>query len=132
MIHAHYGDLFRDDPELMGRYSRLRPKVFELTDFLVNVAKIELAEIEFAGPVTYHDSCSGLRELGVKTQPRELLAQAGVPGHRNEGLRTLLRFRRHVRDQVRRHLHGDRRREVREHRRERYRCGGAGAISAAC
>lgn len=79
MIHAHYGDLFRDDPELMGRYSRLRPKVFELTDFLVNVAKIELDEVEFAGPVTYHDSCSGLRELGVKTQPRELLAQAGVP-----------------------------------------------------
>ncbi len=33
---------------------------------------------EFAGPVTYHDSCSGLRELGVKTQPRALLAQAGV------------------------------------------------------
>ncbi|CAB3747395.1 (Fe-S)-binding protein [Paraburkholderia humisilvae] len=78
MIRAHYGDLFRDDPELMGRFGRLRAKVFELTDFLVNVAKIELSPGEFTGPVTYHDSCSGLRELGVKSQPRALLAQAGV------------------------------------------------------
>jgi L-lactate dehydrogenase complex protein LldE len=79
MIGVHYGDLFGDDPELMGRYARLRPKVFELTDFLVNVAKLEPAPLEFEGPVTYHDSCSGLRELGVKAQPRALLAQAGVP-----------------------------------------------------
>ncbi|MEQ5838889.1 (Fe-S)-binding protein [Paraburkholderia acidicola] len=79
MIRAHYGDLFRDDPELMNRYNRLRPKVFELTDFLVNVAKIELTDVGFEGAVTYHDSCSGLRELGVKTQPRALLAQVGVP-----------------------------------------------------
>jgi L-lactate dehydrogenase complex protein LldE len=78
MIGVHYGDLFADDPELMSRYGRLRPKVFELTDFLVNVAKIEPAPLEFAGTVTYHDSCSGLRELGVKAQPRALLAQAGV------------------------------------------------------
>jgi len=78
MIRAHYGDLFGDDPELAGRFGRLRPKVFELTDFLVNVAKVELPEGSFAGPVTYHDSCSGLRELGVKLQPRALLAQTGV------------------------------------------------------
>ncbi|HEF5783870.1 Fe-S oxidoreductase [Burkholderia multivorans] len=78
MIRAHYGDLFRDDPELMARYARLQPKVYELTDFLVNVAKVTLAPGEFAGPVTYHDSCSGLRELGVKAQPRALLAQRGV------------------------------------------------------
>ena len=78
MIRVHYGDLFANDPELMGRFSRLRPKVFELTDFLATVAKIELTPGEFSGPVTYHDSCSGLRELGVKQQPRALLAQAGV------------------------------------------------------
>ena len=78
MIGVHYGDLFRDDPELMGRYGRLRSRVYELTDFLVNVAKVQLAPGEFRGPVAYHDSCSGLRELGVKTQPRALLAQRGV------------------------------------------------------
>jgi L-lactate dehydrogenase complex protein LldE len=79
MIGVHYADLFGDDPELMGRYGRLRPRVFELTDFLANVAKIELTPGAFEGSVTYHDSCSGLRELGVKAQPRALLAQAGVP-----------------------------------------------------
>jgi L-lactate dehydrogenase complex protein LldE len=78
MIRAHYGDLFRDDPELMRRYGLLRERVFELTDFLVNVAKVSLPPGEFHGPVTYHDSCSGLRELGVKAQPRALLAQRGV------------------------------------------------------
>jgi L-lactate dehydrogenase complex protein LldE len=78
MIRAHYGDLFRDDPELMRRYGLLRERVFELTDFLVNVAKVSLPPGEFRGPVAYHDSCSGLRELGVKSQPRALLAQRGV------------------------------------------------------
>ncbi|WP_323120652.1 (Fe-S)-binding protein [Burkholderia alba] len=78
MLSVHYGDLFRDDPDLMGRYGRLRTKVYELTDFLVNVAKVALEPGEFAGPVTYHDACSGLRELGVKAQPRALLAQRGV------------------------------------------------------
>jgi L-lactate dehydrogenase complex protein LldE len=78
MIRAHYGDLFRDDPELMARFGRLRERVYELTDFLVNVAKVQLPPGEFSGPVAYHDSCSGLRELGVKAQPRALLAQRGV------------------------------------------------------
>jgi L-lactate dehydrogenase complex protein LldE len=78
MIRVHYGDLFRDDPELMGRYGVLRERVYELTDFLVNVAKVSLPPGEFRGPVAYHDSCSGLRELGVKAQPRALLAQRGV------------------------------------------------------
>ena len=44
----------------------------------MNVARVTLPEGEFRGPVTYHDSCAGLRELGVKAQPRELLAQRGV------------------------------------------------------
>ncbi|WP_236869604.1 (Fe-S)-binding protein, partial [Burkholderia pseudomallei] len=78
MIRVHYGELFRDDPELMARYGRLRTKVYELTDFLVNVARVTLERGAFKGPVTYHDSCSGLRELGVKAQPRALLAQRGV------------------------------------------------------
>ncbi|QJP72158.1 (Fe-S)-binding protein [Burkholderia glumae] len=78
MIRAHYGDLFRDDPELMARFARLRERVHELTDFLVRVAKVQLPPGEFRGPVAYHDACSGLRELGVKAQPRALLAQRGV------------------------------------------------------
>lgn len=82
MIVHHYGDLLRDDPELNGRFQRLRERVFELTDFLTNVARIDTRDdafdSAFAGRVTYHDSCSGLRELGVKQQPRALLAR--LPG----------------------------------------------------
>jgi L-lactate dehydrogenase complex protein LldE len=56
----------------------LVPRVYELTDFLCNVAFVEDFKSTFTGRITYHDSCSGLRELGIKTQPRDLLA--GVPG----------------------------------------------------
>ncbi|MCY0858540.1 MULTISPECIES: (Fe-S)-binding protein [unclassified Cupriavidus] len=78
MVLHHYADLLGDDPELNGRYEGLRSRVFELTDFLVNVAKLGEFDSKFAGRITYHDSCSGLRELGVKSQPRALLAQ--LPG----------------------------------------------------
>jgi L-lactate dehydrogenase complex protein LldE len=85
MIARHYGDLLRDDPELNGRYQRLQERVFELTDFLVNVARIDtqapgVAGHRFTGHITYHDSCAGLRELGVKAQPRALLSR--LPGVR--------------------------------------------------
>ncbi|MDF3833143.1 (Fe-S)-binding protein [Cupriavidus basilensis] len=78
MVLHHYADLLRDDPELNSRYETLRARVFELTDFLVNVARLGEFDSRFAGRITYHDSCSGLRELGVKSQPRALLAQ--LPG----------------------------------------------------
>ena len=78
MIRTHYPDLFRGEPVLAARIERLAAKTYELTDFLVNVAKLKQVPGRFDGSVTYHDSCSGLREMGVKTQPRELLAK--VPG----------------------------------------------------
>jgi L-lactate dehydrogenase complex protein LldE len=78
MIRTHYTDLFQDDPAALQRCSRLAGRAYELTDFLVNVAKLQEVPGAFSGTVTYHDSCSGLRELGVKSQPRLLLAK--VPG----------------------------------------------------
>ena len=78
MLRVHYPALFDDDPRLRERARRLAARTYELTDFLVNVAHVYRVPGEFAGEVTYHDSCSGLRELGVKAQPRELLAM--VPG----------------------------------------------------
>jgi L-lactate dehydrogenase complex protein LldE len=78
MIRTHYPDLFRDDPDALARAQRVCAKTYELTDFLVNVLRVEAVPGRFAGTVTYHDSCAGLRELGVKAQPRALLAQAGV------------------------------------------------------
>jgi len=72
-IKVHYLELFRDHPDLKSRAERLAGRMFELTDFLVNVLKISSVPSEFAGHITYHDSCCGLRELGVKRQPRALL-----------------------------------------------------------
>jgi L-lactate dehydrogenase complex protein LldE len=77
-IKEQYLELFRDDPDLKARVERLAGKTYELTDFLVNVAKITKLPSSFAGHITYHDSCAGLRELGVKQQPRALLAK--LPG----------------------------------------------------
>ncbi len=77
-VHA-VEDLFKDEPE-QAEFRALASRWYELSDFLINVLKVtNLPGMpgEFAGTVTYHDSCSGLRELGIKRQPRALLAQAG-------------------------------------------------------
>jgi L-lactate dehydrogenase complex protein LldE len=79
MIRTHYPDLFRDDDEATRkRVDALGAKTFELTDFLANVLKLERVPGTFTGTITYHDSCAGLREMGVKRQPRVLLAK--LPG----------------------------------------------------
>jgi L-lactate dehydrogenase complex protein LldE len=75
MIKTHYADVFRDDPAGAARAAALAAKTHELTDFLVNVLKVEAVPGTLDATVTYHDSCSGLREMGVKTQPRALLAR---------------------------------------------------------
>jgi L-lactate dehydrogenase complex protein LldE len=78
MIKTHYADLFRDDPALLRRAAALAGKTYELTAFLVEVLKLDAVPGALSATVTYHDSCAGLREMGVKRQPRELLAR--VPG----------------------------------------------------
>jgi L-lactate dehydrogenase complex protein LldE len=78
MIKTHYADLFEGEAVLLDRVRRLAERTHELTDFLVTVAKLDRVPGRFRGTVTYHDACSGLRELGVKRQPRGLLA--GVAG----------------------------------------------------
>lgn len=78
MIRVHYPDPFRDDPALQERITALGLRTYELTDFLVNIAKLEQVPGDFNGSLTYHDSCSGLRELDVYKQPRALLAK--MPG----------------------------------------------------
>lgn len=74
MIRVHYPDLFRSDPALLARFTALGQRTFELTDFLIKIAKLEKTPGNFKGTLTYHDSCSGLRELDVYQQPRALLA----------------------------------------------------------
>ena len=74
MIKTHYPELFTGEPDWAGRVERFCAKVFELTSFLVDVRGVTGVAAAYDGTVTYHDSCSGLRELGVKAQPRRLLA----------------------------------------------------------
>ncbi len=78
MIRTHYAELFADDPAMAKRVEALAAKTRELTEFLVNELKLDKVPGRFDGTVTYHDSCAGLREMGVKASPRALLAQ--VPG----------------------------------------------------
>jgi L-lactate dehydrogenase complex protein LldE len=77
-IRNEYPTLLADDPAWHARAVALASRVYELTDFLVNVAHGETLPGKFCGSITYHDSCTGLRSLGIKDQPRALLAQ--LPG----------------------------------------------------
>ena len=74
MIHEHYPALFENEPENLARARSLAARTHELTAFLVDVMKVERIDAAYDGVATYHDSCSGLRELKVKAQPRRLLA----------------------------------------------------------
>lgn len=73
MIRAHYPELFADEPAQMARAHHLAKRTHELVSFLVDVLGVKDVQATYDGTVTYHDSCSGLRELGVKAQPRALL-----------------------------------------------------------
>jgi L-lactate dehydrogenase complex protein LldE len=74
MIKAHFAELFDDDPNWLPKANALAAKTYELTSFLVDVLGVTSVDASFQGTVTYHDSCSGLRELRVKSQPRKLLS----------------------------------------------------------
>lgn len=74
MLRKHYPSLFLDDPVWHKRAVAFSAKVHELTSFLTDVLAVDAVSARFNGSVTYHDSCSGLRELGIHDQPRKLLA----------------------------------------------------------
>jgi L-lactate dehydrogenase complex protein LldE len=76
MISRHYPDLLKDDPVYRPRAAALAGRTYELVAFLTRVLKLEQvpAPARYRGLVTYHDSCSALRELGLASEPRTLLA----------------------------------------------------------
>jgi len=78
MLSRHLPHLFDDDPNLRAKADALAARTFELTAFLVDIMHFTPTPPPLAVTATYHDSCAGLRELGVKTQPRRLLAT--IPG----------------------------------------------------
>ncbi|MGI4941630.1 MAG: (Fe-S)-binding protein [Janthinobacterium lividum] len=78
MLKHHLPHLFDDDPNLRARADALATRTWELVGFLTEVMGVTGTGAAYDGIATYHDSCSGLRELGLKAQPRALLA--GVTG----------------------------------------------------
>lgn len=73
MVRHHYPQLFRTDSGWRERACRLAERTFELTEYLVDVLKIDGLDARYDGRITYHDSCHLLRGLGVGKQPRKLL-----------------------------------------------------------
>ncbi len=74
MLKIHYPELFHGDPNWLPKANALADKTHELVSFLTDVLGLDKVDARFEGAVTYHDSCAGLRELGVREQPRRLLA----------------------------------------------------------
>ena len=73
-VSHHYPALFgAEDPHYRGKAEALAAKTFELVSFLTDVMGMQAVQARHDGIVTYHDSCSGLRELGIREQPRKLL-----------------------------------------------------------
>ena len=78
MIVKHYPELFEPGSADHAAAVELAGRTHELVSFLTRVMKVDRVEASFPARATYHDSCSGLRELGIKAEPRRLLA--GVEG----------------------------------------------------
>ncbi len=73
MLREHMAHLFDDDPNTRARADALAARTWELVSFLTDVMGVREVQAAYAGTATYHDSCAGLRELGIKAQPRALL-----------------------------------------------------------
>ncbi len=71
----NYYPRLSDDEAFLEQHSQLKPKLLELTDFLVNHLHYIDFGATFEAKVTYHDSCAALREYGIKQEPRALLAK---------------------------------------------------------
>ena len=72
-IRHTWPETFAGDAAWAGRSRALAAKTHEITSFLVDVMGFRPEPSRFSAIATYHDTCSGLRELGVHDQPRDLL-----------------------------------------------------------
>src|SRR5215831_6665296 len=74
MVSHHYAELFHKEPETLERVRAIEKRIFEFSTFLTSVAGVEDVGARMEDVVTFHDGCHALRELGIKTAPRRLLA----------------------------------------------------------
>jgi len=73
MIKVHYVEALRDDPVYLPRAKALSAKTYELISFLVNVRGMNTVAAHCQARACYHTSCSSLREMKVRGEPRQLL-----------------------------------------------------------
>jgi L-lactate dehydrogenase complex protein LldE len=73
MLRVFYPELFADDPARLQQAQSLRSRIYEFSEFLVKILKVEDVGASFHGRLTYHDSCHLLRELGIGSEPRKLI-----------------------------------------------------------
>lgn len=72
-IKKDYPAILADDPAWAPRAGVVAAKTFELVSFLTDIRGVTGVPARLEAAATYHDSCSGLRSLGIKAQPRALL-----------------------------------------------------------
>jgi L-lactate dehydrogenase complex protein LldE len=72
-VRNYYTRLF-DNSSLHHEVADIGKRIFELSEFLINVLKVEDFGATLEGKATYHDSCAGLRECRIKQEPRRLLS----------------------------------------------------------
>lgn len=72
-VRNYYPKIF-DNSSHHNEVKEMRERTFEFSEFLVNVLKIEKFGASLPVHATYHDSCAGLRECGIKEEPRRLLS----------------------------------------------------------
>jgi L-lactate dehydrogenase complex protein LldE len=73
MIRHSYPELFASDPIWKERAKTLAGRVYEFSEFLVDQLKVVNLDSTFSGQIAYHASCHLNRELGVRSQPYQLL-----------------------------------------------------------
>jgi L-lactate dehydrogenase complex protein LldE len=74
MIKKFYLELFAGTPQA-ALAKQVSERTWEFSDFLVSKLGVTDLDARFPAKVTFHDGCHGLRELGIKEQPRALLAE---------------------------------------------------------
>jgi L-lactate dehydrogenase complex protein LldE len=74
MVTHHFADLFHKEPETLARVHALEKRTWEFSSFLTEIAGVEDVGARFDDVVTFHDGCHALRELGIRSAPRRLLA----------------------------------------------------------